>query len=513
MNGGTRRRTRRSEGRLLADDPVEAIERAVLRSVEDGGCTPHQKIRSRRELARLLSTTEFRVQQAITRLGKKGLVYTRQGSGIYVSEKAGGATAPAAVSDVPETTPTTVEEAPFDAGAFAFHHVPSRKTLRVTIPLGNDERQRRMWQRALDAFHREFPFVAIEPDFSMAAANASGDLHFMTLDGMYRHDQPVVPLDAALLGQGGLRLDGLCDGIEALGRIVRGPAGAPGDTSPTPAFSGIPVMRTTTVLMANRRVLARYGLANDPILARTTPGRPGAAIQDLFRLGNALEERSGGRVTGMHYVGFHHYATFRGIAFREQGKRCVFDRTAMARFLEDLRPHLDYRRSHIGGDRAEDLFLQDSLGIHCAYLFQYRRLAQRMGDAVRLLALPLEAGGFVTEGLWVGCTPAGTENAEEAAILLGFLASERGQRLLLDEHPEWLSVQRKVLAEQKAASPFPNGSVLYEFDPRSQYTHVSEDFYRIHLPRMETEVAKLFLGIQDLETTLDRMERVPAEPS
>ena len=95
---------------------------------------------------------------------------------------------------------------------------------------------------------------------------------------------------------------------------------------------------------------------------------------------------------------------------------------------------------------------------------------------------------------------------QKLARLLGASPYQIRQAALVEEHPEWLSVNRAVLERQKASSPYPKGSVLYEYDPRSvqnqTYPHTS---FCLHRPHMETVAAKFYLGIQSLEETMAKM--------
>ena len=121
--------------------------------------------------------------------------------------------------------------------------------------------------------------------------------------------------------------------------------------------------------------------------------------------------------------------------------------------------------------------------------------------------LPLESGGYVTESSFMGTIPQESGSPEEAMLLLGFIASEKGQTALVEENSEWLSVNKAVLSRQKAASPFPEGSVVYEYDARNAILargNPCRNFSPI-LPRMETEAAKFYLGLQSIEETQDKM--------
>lgn len=288
-----------------------------------------------------------------------------------------------------------------------------------------------------------------------------------------------------MLAQGGVELNAFVDGVLDQGRVA-----------PSQELFALPLLRTTTILAVNHRLFERRGLADGPI------NRPG----DWFRIGFSLAEKTGGQLLGFNYCGFHHHGTFYGIVLREQDGRWVSDRSRTARFLEDMKPCI--RRDQLALQWSMNQFFDGHLGICCNYLNSYPWIVKRMGPAASLLRLPLEPGGFVTESSFVGAVPPGADSVEEATLLLGFIVSERGQTALVEEHPEWLSVHQAVLAKQKATSPFPEGSVLYEYDRRSVYSQVyPRRSFNVHWPKMETEAAKFYLGLQTLEETLGKMTR------
>lgn len=473
---------RRAVPSLAAADPVGEIEAAILASVRAKRCAPHQRIRSRRDLARVLRTTESRVQQAIARLEKKGYLHARRGSGVYVTKRGLGANGATVVETAMASAPPAETTPP--APISFFPHVPIFKTLRIEINGLQEPRQARMWRRALDAFHREAPFVTLDPCSQIKSPDETCQLRIhpvILLNGAF---ESFTTLNSAALAKGGLQPDRLCDGLLDLGR----PAGAP-------ELKGVPLLRATTILAFNRRLFKRHRLNEDAVRAPV----------DFFRAGSALEARSQGRVLGFNYLGCQHFCTFYGIEVRAEGERYGFDRARMARFLEELKPHIRYK--HLETVRIETMerLAENALGICCAYLVSQPWLVERMGTAVGFLKLPLEPGGFVTESVCAAAIPQGAEHAEETMLLMGFLASERGQSLLVEENPEWLSVDRQVLEKQKTASPFPRGAVVYDFDPRSHYTQVNRRMYYEFVSMANTETAKFFLGLQGIEETLAKL--------
>ena len=164
----------------------------------------------------------------------------------------------------------------------------------------------------------------------------------------------------------------------------------------------------------------------------------------------------------------------------------------MARFLEDIKPCI--RRDQLLSRWNMKQFFANRIGICCASLYCTPWFSKRLGQAVHLAPLPLEPGGYVGEGSFLGAVPQASESMEEATLLLGFIASEKGQAALVEEHPEWLSVNQAVLARQKATSPYPKGSVIYEYDTHNGLMRKDlHQMFSLHHPRMETEAAKFYI--------------------
>ncbi|MBI4028706.1 MAG: hypothetical protein HY360_27255 [Verrucomicrobia bacterium] len=480
----TSRSSRRcaDEDALVALDPVAAVETAILESARKRGVVPHQKILSRSKLARLLRTTPYRVQLAVQRLEQHGLVYTRKGSGVYLAEKLfqrGADQAPQ-----PQAGTAAASEAKNPAMFLSLPFTPIFKTIRVLVDgIEADEIQVGLWRRVFDVFQQEYPFVNLEPDFGRAQPGSSHDVVISSLGAVRDNLSTQKPLDVRLLAQGGLERDAFLDGLLDQGRAA-----------PSRELFALPLLRTTTILVANHRLLEQFGLADRPI------NRP----VDWFRVSLALVERSGGQTLGFNYCGFQFHSTFYGVEFQEQDGCWVFDRARMARFLEDIKPCL--RRDQLAIKWNMKPFFNGTVGFCCNYLHSYPWIVKRLGPAAKLLRLPVEPGGFVTESSCVGTVSDSTDSVKEATLLLGFIASEKGQTALLANHPEWLSVNQAVLAGQAAASPFPEGAVIYAYDPRGVHGEVHlRRSSMTHLPRMETEAAKFYLGLQSLEETLAEM--------
>lgn len=466
---------------VFATDPIQEIEHWILEAVASQNGASGQRILSRPKLVKILGTTPSRVQQAISRLKTKGYVCSRQGAGVFLTRR-GSQSLRGTGAVSASASPSVV--APL--ASFPVPHIPVLKRIRVSAPVGDDPRQIRMWERASAEFQREFPFLRVALCFDSSPKDRTHDLGFHAPASIHQLHDRLLPLNLSTLAKGGMKTDELCAGALELGKPIG-----------RPDLFALPVLRVTTMFVANRDLLERFGLAGESI------GRPG----DLLRLGSLIEERSAGHVFGFNYPNFTHYGALYGITVEEQEGRFVFDRDRVIRYLEELKPHI--RPHHLQDEipHAITPFCERRLGVFCTYTCLHPALGTALREAYQPMALPVEPGGFPTEGPVVGAVARESANAEESMLLLGFLASERGQRALVGEAPEWLAVHRGVLEEQGRSSPFPPGCIRYEFDLRSCYTQRNPRIFWGHGTTLNTETAKFFLGLQTIDETLDRMAR------
>jgi hypothetical protein len=469
---------------ILQDGPTEALATMLLDELRRENCRPHCRILSQRKLAERFGVPPVRVYRAIARLKKRGYLYARRGSGVFLGERAPAKPA-SGFTDEPAASPRPLEAA-LDGPSFAPPHVPLFKTLRLSFPAQASATEMRMWGRGIAAFRREFPFLRIETDCRAAQTPAACDVAFITPWTMRARPADFAPLKTAHLRQGGLSAERLIEGILALGRL-----------SHARGLFGLPLLRTTTLLAADRQLLETCDLTAASV---QTPS-------DLFRIGAAMEAAGGSRVMGFNFVGYAHYGAFYGVDFRERNGGFAFDRDRMTRLLLDLKPHIrphHFDESQNSAEATLRRFLQGKLGFLCYYWHQYPAL-QRAGSRLSLVKLPVLDGGYVGEGAALGCVPRTAAHKEEAMLFLGFLASEAAQTLLVAEAPHWLAVHAGVLQKQETASPFPPGSIVYRFDPRPYCTPMKPQIGYAHNRKVNTEIAKFFMNLQGLEETLRKI--------
>ena len=433
-----------------------------------GGYQPGQKIVPERKLALLLDTSQSRIHRAIELLSRQGLVQTRRGDGTYVVDPANRVLAEDA-----SLTPPQMQ-----------HHFRkvSKLPLQIRIPIGENLREQSMWQRAIAAYQRENPSIEVEIDFSTdGSRSANCDVTVVSAHHLHEHQGDFSVLNQSSLEQNGFRAAELL----------------PHATTPCcyeGELLGMPVLRTTSILMANRRILDRFGI--DPACF-TKP-------VDLFRIGAEIETGSGGRIRGCNYYGLHWHLTLAGLQIGSGPGGAVSQPQKLARFLEDHRPFMrehHFKQTHLG----QKLFLLGEFALRTDY--SYLLPAAQLHDDLELIVLPRNPGGWAVEGMCVACMPRDCPGREEAYALLAFLASGTAQQQLVADDPHWLSVHPAVLEAQKTSAPFPAGAVQHDLDQRSFSVFRDRRSFQSIGPHLEAESEEYFLGRQDLETTLANMKK------
>jgi len=455
---------------LIVDiDPVEEIEEKIQEEITSGNYKPHQKLLSERKLAEKLNTTPSRVHRAIQKLVEKGYLYTKVGYGTFVSE------------GEKENT-VTLEETTSSLDVH-FPHLPIYKTIEVSIPVGNEPDQVDMWKKVLNAFSNKHPFMELKADFE-PKRNKKHDVFFISLYQLGSQYQNILPLDSEFLSKYEINEDKLCEDILKLGTV-------------NGTLFGIPILRNPALVSVNKDILEKYGLKEEEIK------KPG----DLFRVGDIIEKRSRGRVMGTRYLGFIYHGAMYGIDIRREGNRLIFDEEKVKKFLEETKPYIKRHHFKSHYDTHKGLFVEGRYAIY-PHFYNLYPLERESRYTLSPIRFPVEEDGFGCEGMFMGCIAKESKHKEEALLLLSFLISEEGQRIFVRHSPNWLSVRKDVLKDQKRNSPFPEGALLYDFDTRSYYSQVDPLIYVEYWAKLNTETGKFFLGLQGVEETIEKLKYV-----
>ncbi len=70
----------------MADHPYLRLKEGIIQAVGDGHYPPHSRLPSQRELGERYGVSHMTVRRAINELIRESVIYTRQGSGLYVAE-------------------------------------------------------------------------------------------------------------------------------------------------------------------------------------------------------------------------------------------------------------------------------------------------------------------------------------------------------------------------------------------------------------------------------------------
>ena len=211
---------------------------------------------------------------------------------------------------------------------------------------------------------------------------------------------------------------------------------------------------------------------------------------------------------GVRYLGFIYHGAMYGIDIKREGNRLIFNKERVGKFLEETKPYIKKRhhfKSH--DDTHEGLFLEGHYAIYPHFYASYQ-LEKGSRYTLSPIPFPREKDGFGCEGMLMGCIAKESKYKEESLLLLSFLISEEGQRVFIEHLPNWLSVRKDVLKEQKGNSPFPEGSLLYDFDIRGYYSQIDPLIFIEYATRLNTEAGKFFLGLQGIEETIEKLEQV-----
>lgn len=441
-------------------------------------CGPDEKMPSERKLASRFHTTQNRVHRAIQTLVAEGALQTKAKSGTYVSGAVPSSPSSGEFDDHPLVAPRLLG-------------MGANVGIRVCVPVGGSDEQKRFWMSVFEAFHEERPYVEIIPVFCHGQETVETQDH----DVAVLIDQSLTvcrdayePLDWKLLASlGGAPEEEMSDGVLAPfrhgGRLY-----------------GVPLLRMTSSLWVNRKLLKSNGVSIADLK------RP----VDVFRVGRQIETSSDGELLGTNYRRYHWHASHYGFWIECENGRLRMDWKLLRRFLEEFRPCILKRHLRSDGDGGRKAFFEGRMAAFSDYL-SFQPLAERSQAPLEMIGLPLEPGGFVNEVTCAGAVRKGCANMDIACELLAFLTTRKAQETMAGLAPNWLSTRKDVLAEQRSSSPFPDGSVVYDHDLRMYYTDSNDYIFKRFGPMINTQSAKYFLGLQDLDSTIENLRKHEAE--
>lgn len=442
---------------IAKQDVIDALEEQILAELTRGKYQPGQKLLSERELAKRLGSTPSRTHRAIGRLVEKGYLRTRHGDGTYLER-------PPEASSSKLKTPSIFEDME------TLFCAPNRHRLRVSVPVGDDAAQRKAWELLAQNFIRTDGRFDVEYDFNLESNEC--DLAVVACVHLRKRAKEFRPLgDMA-------EKAGLVSGAASLGEVDQ-------------TQLGLPIFWTTMVVTAHSGVLGSHQFGEKDI----------SAPVDIFRVGAELERQSGGKTLGVFYWNILLHAAHAGVRFVRKGNRISFDRNRLAELFEQMGPHM--RAHHFGPRRWEPERCFSGL-----YGFVPHILSKSYIDnwpELALMRLPLAPGGFTMGGMFLGCVPHTCHCPEKAMAFLRHCTEDEPQRLVTGALPSYLSVKPEPLKAQKKASPYPPGSVQYEFDARSFYPQVDLEIYGSFSEKAMLHSERYFLGKQSLGETMESL--------
>ncbi len=480
---------------IAAIDPIAELTGKIRKEIAMNKYAPGQKLLSERKLAKLYKTTPNRVHRAIQQLVRAGELEVKTGNGTFIKQPEKKITEldyPAASANQEKIE--TGESARTSAGnlsspeLYQFFDVlaaPGADTLKIFIAAGNDASQRQLWLWALKCFHEIYPFIDAEVDFGLDIPEKGYDLILLSPLAMRKHRNEIMPIPSDLLDNAGIANTNFVPGAFNVGQIGS-------------EQCGVPLLRTPTVIYANRKYLSEYGIFAEKL------HKP----LDMMKAADTIEKKSEGKVLGIRYFGFSSHAAMYGIVMEAGGDNLFhFDRKKMIKFLSEFKPCIKHHNLKPYWKISFDLFLEGRYAIFPDFLFRFPAVAESSSEFA-LLNYPRMQDGFAHESMILGCIGKTCQDVETVLLLLKYLSGKSAQREIVKNNPHWLSVIPETLAEQKDNSPFPSGSVVYDFDPRSYYSQTNPAMLRgKYTSAFNTEIAKFFSNVHDMETTISNLEK------
>ena len=442
-------------------DHISEIEEKILNEIKQSSSNKNisTRILSERKLAELYSIPRTRVREALKRLIKKNYLYKKPGSGTYLNYN----------YDKTKKIPTK-------RNLFAFPNMGGIEAVRLNIKgLPDDDG----WKYVIDLFMAKFPFIEVITEVEDKEAEKTAyDVVFLKTFELYQGYEEFSEVNTGQFKKQGFNENQLCPGIlkscEVNGKLL-----------------GMPILRTTACLYANKKLMKAYGITEEEI----------KDCYDIFKFGGLVEKQSDGEIMGARYLGFIFHAALEGLDMSYEKGLIGFDEDKVKSLLKNLKPYIK-KRHIVNPDSQLSALLADQCLFYPDFLAIYPDLKEHKANLVPL-HLPCKPDGFFCEWMYLGAIPMASKNKEEANLLLSFLTSAEAQRILIEKAPFWLSVRNDILEGQRKYLPLPAARV--QFDIRSYYSQMNAVLWKAG-PLINMELAKYFMDIVDLDEALARIK-------
>ena len=436
-------------------DKISEIEEKILTGIKKSSSNAHKSNRllSERKLAELYSVSRAQVREAVKRLIKKKLLYNIPGSGTYINN---------GQDRVAVKKP--------NYSMFSFPDIGELETVKIRV---KGLPQGQAWEKVIKLFTEKYPFIEL-------AAGDDDDVDVVfnkTFELSMKHED-FCEMNTVLLNKQGFIESELCPNIlkscEVNGKLL-----------------GIPILRTTAGLYANKKLMEEYGITSEQI----------NDCDDIFKLGDMVEEQSNGKVIGTRYLGLIYHAALEGVAMECDRDKINFNSEKVRCFLEKIKPYIKKRHLTNPDSQLSD-FINDKCLFYPDFLAIYPSLKESNSN-LEPINMPCKRDGFACEWMYLGSIHKNAQNPEEASLLLAFLTGTEAQEVFIEHLPYWLSVRTDILDEQKKILPLPEKMI--DFDIRSYYSQLDSRMWEAG-PKINREVAKYFVNMQNLDETIEKIK-------
>ena len=354
-------------------DKISEIEEKILTGIKKSSSNPHKSNRllSERKLAELYSIPRTQVREAVKRLIKKKYLYNIPGSGTYINKG-----------------PKEVEIKEISHNMFSFPNFGGLETVKIRVKgLPQDH----AWQKVIKLFYEKYPFV----ELTDSEDGETYDLVFNKTFELNTNSEDFSEIDIELIKRQGFVKSELCPDIlkscEVNGKLL-----------------GIPILRTTASLYANKKLMEEYGITEEQI----------NDCDDIFKLGEIVEEKSNGEVMGTRYLGFIYHAALEGLDMERDGNKINFNSEKARHLLEKIKPYIT-KRHLTNPDSQLSALINDKCLFYPDFLAIYPELKNSNSNLI-LINLPHKKDGFSCEWMYLGAIPKNAANKEESKFIIDF---------------------------------------------------------------------------------------------